>query len=86
MIDLKFVHTRRLFRLLLKLRFRVEFFRFLCLGVVSLPWEWSWAIRLSAAPAVVPYWEPITALMQMLVWRNNIEDGSSPSPGLIAAP
>jgi hypothetical protein len=41
---------------------------------MSIPWEWSWALRLSAAPAVAPYWEPTTALMQMLVWPNNIED------------
>jgi hypothetical protein len=24
------------------------------------------------------------ALMQMLVWRNNLEDGNSPSPGLFS--
>jgi hypothetical protein len=29
-----------------------------------------------------PRTEPITALMQMLVWRNNIEDVHCPSPGL----
>jgi hypothetical protein len=47
---------------------------------VSLPWEWSWALRLSAAPAVAQYWENTTALMQILIWRNNtgIVDGSSP--------
>jgi hypothetical protein len=31
------------------------------------------------------YWEPKAALMQMLFWRNNIEDGNCPSPGLFAA-
>jgi hypothetical protein len=42
--------------------------------------------RLSAATAVALYWEPKAALMQMLFWRNNIEDGNCPSPGLFAAP
>jgi hypothetical protein len=32
--------------LLLTFRFRAEFFRFSRLGLVSLPCEWSWAIRL----------------------------------------
>jgi hypothetical protein len=36
-------------RLFLKFRFCVEFFLFSGLGIVSLPCEWSWAIRLSAA-------------------------------------
>jgi hypothetical protein len=35
---------------------------------------------------VVPYWESKAALMQMLFWRNNIEDGNCRSPGLFAAP
>jgi hypothetical protein len=39
--------------------------------VVGLPCEWSWAIRLSSAIVVD--------------WRNKIEDGSSPSPGLFVA-
>jgi hypothetical protein len=26
------------------------------------------------------------ALMQMLFWRKNLEDGNSPSPGLFATP
>jgi hypothetical protein len=43
------IHAERV-RLLLKFRFRVEFFDF----VVSLPCEWSWAIRLSAAIVVSP--------------------------------
>jgi hypothetical protein len=45
-----------------------------------------WAIRLSAASVVAPFWEPITALMQMLFWRKNFEDGHGPSPGLFTAP
>jgi hypothetical protein len=56
------------------------------LGVVSLPCEWSWAIRLSAATVVAPYRESKVALMQMLFWRNNIEDGNCPNPRLFAAP
>jgi hypothetical protein len=40
--------------LVLKALCRVEFFLFSCLGVVRLPCEWSWAIRLSAAIVVVP--------------------------------
>jgi hypothetical protein len=44
---------------------------------VSVPCEWSWALRLSAAPVVAPYWELKTALMKILFWRNNIEDGNS---------
>jgi hypothetical protein len=71
---------------LLNLRFRVEFFDFRASGVVTLPCEWSWTIRLSAAPVVATYWEPTTALMQMLLWRKNFEDGHYPSPGLFAAP
>jgi predicted phosphohydrolase len=49
-------------------------FRFSRLGVVSLPCRWSWAIRLSAANVVARFWEPKAALMQMLFWRNNIEE------------
>jgi hypothetical protein len=60
--------------------------RFSRLGIVTLPFEWSWAIRLSAATVVAPYSEPQAAFMQMLFWRNNIEDGNCPSPGLFAAP
>jgi hypothetical protein len=59
-------------------------FRFSRLGVVSLPCEWSWAIRLQAATVVAP--EPTTTLMQMLFWRKNFEDRNSPSPGLFLAP
>jgi hypothetical protein len=55
---------------------------------MSLPCEWSWA-RLSTAPVVALYGEPTTrlALMQMLFWRENFEDGHCPfpSPGLFAA-
>jgi hypothetical protein len=70
-------HTKRV-RLLLKFWFRVEFFD-VRLGVVSLPCEWSWAIRLPTA--TVHY----SGLMQMLFWRENFEDGHFPSPGLFAA-
>jgi hypothetical protein len=42
-------HKERV-HLILKFRLRVEF-RFSRRGVVSLPCEWSWAIRLSAASA-----------------------------------
>jgi hypothetical protein len=41
---------------------------------------------LSAATLEAPYWEPKAALMQMLFWRTNIEDGNCPSPGLFPAP
>jgi hypothetical protein len=51
-------------------------------AVVSLLCEWSWAIRISAATVIAPYWEPKAAPMQMLFWRNNIEAGHTPSPGL----
>jgi hypothetical protein len=37
----------------------------------------GWAIRLFAAPVVAPYWEPTTALMQMLFRREHFEDGQS---------
>jgi hypothetical protein len=30
--------------------------------------------------------EPKAALIQMLFWRNNIEDGNCPSPGLFGSP
>jgi hypothetical protein len=30
-----------------------------------------------------PYWEPTTALMQMLFWRKNFEDKNCPSSGLL---
>jgi hypothetical protein len=43
-------------------------------------------MRLSTATVVAPYWEPTTELMQMLVWRKNIEEGNSPSPWLYVAP
>jgi hypothetical protein len=69
-----------------KISISCRIFQFLRLGVVSMPCEWSWAIKLSAATVVAPYWEPKAALTQMLFWRFNIEDGSSPSPGLFAAP
>jgi hypothetical protein len=46
----------------------------------------SWAIRLSAATVEAPDWKPKAALAKMLFWRNNIEDGNCPSPGLFAAP
>jgi hypothetical protein len=49
---------------------------------MSLLCEWSWAIRISAATVIAPYWEPKAARMQMLFWRNNIEAGHTPSPGL----
>jgi hypothetical protein len=49
---------------------------------VSLLCEWSWAIRISAATVIAPYWEPKAAPMQMLYKRNNIEAGYTPSPGL----
>jgi hypothetical protein len=45
-----------------------------------------WAIRLSAATVVDPYWEPTKAFVQMLFWRKIFEDGSCPSLGLFAAP
>jgi hypothetical protein len=48
--------------------------------------EWSFALRLSAATVIAPYWELKTTLIQMLFWRNNIEDGNCPSLGLFAAP
>jgi hypothetical protein len=41
---------------------------------------------LSAATVVAPYCEPKAALMQILFWRNNIENGNCPSPGFFAAP
>jgi hypothetical protein len=44
---------------------------------VSLPCEWSWAIRLYAATVVAPYWDPTTALMQMLFRRKKFEDGKT---------
>jgi hypothetical protein len=69
-------HKERV-HLLLTFRFCVEFFRFSRLSVVSLPCEWSWAIRLYA---VAPYREPTKALMQMLFLRKMVEDGNSPSP------
>jgi hypothetical protein len=78
-------HTKRV-RLLFKISISCRIFRFSRFGVVSLPCEWSWAIRLSAATVVAPYWESTTALMQMLFWRTNFEDGHCPSPGLFAAP
>jgi hypothetical protein len=56
--------------------------RFSCQAEVSLLCEWSWAIRISAATVIAPYWEPKAAPMQMLFWRNNIEAGHTPSPGL----
>jgi hypothetical protein len=34
---------------------------------------------------LAPYWEPTKAIMQMLFWRKNVEDGTCPSPGLFAA-
>jgi hypothetical protein len=56
-------------------------------GVVSLPCEWSWAIRLSAATVVAPYCRELpTVLMQMLFWRKNFVDGNCPSLGIFAAP
>jgi hypothetical protein len=51
---------------------------------VSLLCEWSWAIRISAASVIALYWEPKAAPMQMLYWRNNIEAGHTPSPGLFS--
>jgi hypothetical protein len=71
-----------------KISFVSRIFQFTRLGVVSLPceWSWEWAIRLSAAPFVAPYWEPTTALMQMLFWRTIFEDVHCPSPGHFTAP
>jgi hypothetical protein len=37
---------------------------------------------MSAATVIAPYWEPKAAPMQMLFYRNNIEAGHTPSPGL----
>jgi hypothetical protein len=37
------------------------------------------------ATVITPYWEYTTALMQMLVWWKNFEDGNTSSPGLFAA-
>jgi hypothetical protein len=68
-----------------KSSFSCRTFRFLCLGIVSLPSESSWAIKLSVATVVAPYWEPTSVLMQMLVWRKNFEDGNCHSLGLFAA-
>jgi hypothetical protein len=65
-----------------KSSFSYLIFRFSCQAVVSLLCEWSWAIRICAATIIAPYWEPMTAPMQMLFWRNNIEAGHTPSPGL----
>jgi hypothetical protein len=73
-------------RLHFKFRFRVDFFLFLRLGIVSLPYEWSWAIILTAASVVAPYWEPTTAFPQVLFWWKNFEDEHCPSPWLFAAP
>jgi hypothetical protein len=41
------------------------------------PWSGSLALN---------YWEPNTALTQMLFWRKIFEDGKCLSPGLFAAP
>jgi hypothetical protein len=68
--------------LLLKSSFSYRNFRFSFQAVVSLLCEWSWAIRISAANVIAPFWEPKAAPMQMLFWRNNIEAGHTPSPGL----
>jgi hypothetical protein len=65
-----------------KSSFSYLIFRFSCQAVVSLICEWSWAIRISAATVISPYWEPKAAPMEMLFWRNNIEAGHTPSPGL----
>jgi hypothetical protein len=71
-----------------KISISCRIFRFSLLGIVSLPCEWRWAIRLSAATRtfVAPYWESTTAHKQRLFWRNNFEDGHCPSPGLFTAP
>jgi hypothetical protein len=85
-LDLKSLHSMEPFVCLnSNISFSFRIFRFSRLGVVSLPCEWSWAIRLSAAP-VAPYWEPTTALMLMKFWRKIFEDGHCPSPGLLAVP
>jgi hypothetical protein len=46
-------------------------FRFLRLGVVSLPCEWSWAIRLFAASVVAPYYSrsPLWSSCKCCFWR-----------------
>jgi hypothetical protein len=47
-IELKFVHTRSVF-VCFKISFscRIFDFRVSAYPVMSLPWEWSWALRLS---------------------------------------
>jgi hypothetical protein len=59
----------------------VWIFLFSHLGEMRLPWEWSWALRLSAAPVLAPM-----ELMQMVFWRTNFEDGKCPSPGAFCRP
>jgi hypothetical protein len=64
--------------LILKFSFHVKFFRFSRLSVVSLPCEWSLAIRPFAAPVVAPYWEPTTAHIQMLFWWKTLKMDTVP--------
>jgi hypothetical protein len=52
--------------------------RFSHLGLVSLLCEWSWAIRLSAAPVVAPYWDPTTGLMQIRFGRWTLSQSGAP--------
>jgi hypothetical protein len=77
--DLMSLHIRSMV-ILLKFGFQVEFVWFLGLCVASLLCESSWAIRLSAASVVAPYWVPTLRLMQV-----HFEDGYCPSPGVLSA-
>jgi hypothetical protein len=61
--------------LLLKFQFRVEFFDFRVSALQVYPVS-------GAGLLDFPQLHPMAALMQMLFWRNNIEDGNCHSPGL----
>jgi hypothetical protein len=52
--------------------------------VDCVPCVWKRANILSSA-ILAPYWEPNTALLQMLFWWKMCEDGKCPIPGLFAA-
>jgi hypothetical protein len=52
--------------------------------VASLLCEWSWAIRLSAASVVAPYYSiPLQGAWKCFFRQKNFEDGNCPIPGLL---
>jgi hypothetical protein len=71
------------FLLLLKVCFCIEFFDFSCMDVVSLHYEWSWALRLSAATVVAHIESNLQLSCKYFFWRKKFWSWTCPTTELL---